>query len=91
MITINNIFKDVYQTNYFCLFSGIPIKDNLTNKDRLVLCASEIGGTAILVFLGCMGCVSNFYANQVIPHEQISWTFGLAVMVTIQVIIIFYQ
>ncbi|VEN62158.1 unnamed protein product [Callosobruchus maculatus] len=60
--------------------------DNMTTKERIVLCVSEIGGTATLVFLGCMGCVSGIYGEKgKIPHEQISWTFGLAVMVAVQI------
>lgn len=67
------------------MFSEIvQISDNLTTKDRIILCASELGGTAILVFLGCMGCVTSLSGGS-IPHEQISFTFGLAIMVSIQV------
>ncbi|XP_074032766.1 aquaporin AQPAe.a isoform X2 [Leptinotarsa decemlineata] len=62
----------------------IQVMDNMTTKDRVILCASEVGGTFILVFLGCMGCVSGI-AGGSIPHEQISFTFGLAVMVAVQV------
>lgn len=62
----------------------IQVTDDLTTLQRVVLCASEFGGTAILVFLGCMGCVTGI-AGGSIPHEQISLTFGLAVMVAIQV------
>ncbi|CAH1185864.1 unnamed protein product [Phyllotreta striolata] len=57
----------------------------MSTKDRIILCAAECGGTAILVFLGCMGCVSSLAAGGSIPHEQISFTFGLAVMAAIQV------
>ncbi|KAG5898936.1 hypothetical protein JTB14_004660 [Gonioctena quinquepunctata] len=58
--------------------------DNMTTKDRVILCAAEVGGTFILVFLGCMGCVGGITGG-IIPHEQISFTFGLAVMVAVQV------
>ncbi|CAH1113822.1 unnamed protein product [Psylliodes chrysocephalus] len=57
----------------------------MSTKDRIILCASEAGGTAILLFLGCMGCVNTLSAGGVVPHEQLSFTFGLAVMVAIQV------
>ncbi|CAH1953469.1 unnamed protein product [Acanthoscelides obtectus] len=64
----------------------VQVTDSLSTKERIVLCASEVGGTATLVFLGCMGCVSGIYGPLgKIPHEQISWTFGLAVMVAVQV------
>lgn len=57
----------------------------MTTLDRAVLCAGEVVGTAVLVFLGCMGCVTGIAAGGIIPHEQISLTFGLAVMVAVQV------
>ncbi|XP_049822687.1 aquaporin AQPAe.a isoform X2 [Aethina tumida] len=63
----------------------IQIGDNMTTVDRVVLFAGEVGGTAILVFLGCMGCVAGITSGNSIPHEQISWTFGLAVMVAVQI------
>lgn len=62
----------------------IQLTDNMSTKDRVTICAAEIGGTAMLVFLGCMGCVSSLASGGVIPHEQISFTFGLAVMVAVQ-------
>lgn len=60
------------------------IQDKLTTLDRVTLFASELIATGILVFVGCMGCVTRI-AGGSIPHEQISWTFGLAVMIAIQV------
>uniref|UniRef100_V5I9M7 Aquaporin n=1 Tax=Anoplophora glabripennis TaxID=217634 RepID=V5I9M7_ANOGL len=62
----------------------IQLTDNLTTKDRAIVFLSELAATAILVFLGCMGCVTAI-AGGSIPHEQISLTFGLAVMVSVQV------
>ncbi|KAK9888630.1 hypothetical protein WA026_000858 [Henosepilachna vigintioctopunctata] len=59
---------------------NIYVYDNLSNLDRIVLCFAEFLGTAMLVFLGCMGCV---YASP-IPAFQIAFTFGLAVMVAVQ-------
>lgn len=75
---------------YLFLAKIIEIKDNMSTKDRIILCASEAGGTAILLFLGCMGCVNTLSAGGVVPHEQLSFTFGLAVMVAIQVNIFFF-
>ncbi|XP_076269469.1 aquaporin AQPAe.a-like isoform X2 [Rhynchophorus ferrugineus] len=63
----------------------IQVTDNMTTVDRMVLFAGEVGGTAVLVFLGCMGCVTGIASGGIIPHEQISFTFGLAVMVAVQV------
>lgn len=47
---------------------------------------AELLGTAMLVFLGCMGCVGSL-GNQP-ALLQVSFVFGLAVMLVIQVIII---
>lgn len=69
---------------FIVLGKKIQIKDNMTTMDRIVLFMSEVFATAILVFLGCMGCVKDI-AGGFIPHEQISLTFGLAVMVSVQV------
>ncbi|KAG7212268.1 hypothetical protein KM043_012597 [Ampulex compressa] len=53
-------------------------------KNTLLTGLAELIGTAMLVFLGCMGCVSSL--GVVPPHLQITLTFGLAVMVVIQCI-----
>ncbi|KAL3281493.1 hypothetical protein HHI36_004700 [Cryptolaemus montrouzieri] len=40
----------------------------------------------MLVFIGCMGCISDIYTpstNQP-PHLQVSFTFGLAIMIAVQ-------
>jgi len=50
----------------------------------LMLFCSEFGATYVLVFLGCLGCVSGVYSTNSIPHEQISWSFGLAVLIAVQ-------
>jgi len=59
------------------------LTDKLNTLDRVVLCASEFFGTAILVFLGCMSCAVGLSGGSV-PHEQISLSFGLAVMISVQ-------
>lgn len=52
-------------------------------KTTLLTAAAEMIGTSMLVLLGCMGCIGSL---GVVPsHFQISITFGLAVMVVIQV------
>lgn len=63
----------------------IQISDDMTTTDRVVLCAGEVVGTAILVFMGCMGCVADITGGP-IPHLQISFAFGLAVMIAVQVV-----
>lgn len=51
-------------------------------KNTLRTGLAELLGTAILVFIGCMGCVSGLGVN---PHHlQVTLTFGLAVMIVIQ-------
>lgn len=52
-------------------------------KTTLVAGLAELVGTGMLVFLGCMGCIAGL--GVVPPHLQITLTFGLAVMVVIQV------
>ncbi|XP_061393625.1 aquaporin AQPcic-like [Musca vetustissima] len=50
--------------------------------DKICCFLAELVGTAMLVFLGCMGCVSTetFHNN----HLQMCLNFGLVVMVVIQ-------
>ncbi|XP_072761448.1 aquaporin AQPcic-like isoform X2 [Anoplolepis gracilipes] len=55
-----------------------------TMKSTLIAGLAELIGTAILVLLGCMGCVSGL--GVIPPHLQITLTFGLAVMLVIQCI-----
>lgn len=52
-------------------------------KTTLIAGLAELIGTGMLVFLGCMGCIAGL--GVVPPHLQITLTFGLAVMVVIQV------
>lgn len=52
-------------------------------KNTLITGLAELIGTAILVLMGCMGCIGSL---GVVPfHLQITLTFGLAIMVVIQV------
>lgn len=54
-----------------------------TVKNTLLAGLAELIGTSMLVFLGCMGCVGSL---GVVPSGlQIALTFGLVVMVVIQV------
>lgn len=59
------------------------VEGESTVKTALIVGLAELIGTAILVFLGCMGCIAGL--GVVPPHLQITLTFGLAVMVVIQV------
>ncbi|KAG5872515.1 hypothetical protein JTB14_014399 [Gonioctena quinquepunctata] len=58
--------------------------DHMPTMERMVLCLSEAGGTAILVFLGCMGC-SRGMTDADIPVGYIALTFGLAIMIGVQI------
>lgn len=58
------------------------VEDGGGVKTTLLTGFAEMIGTALLVFVGCMGCVASL---GVVPsHLQIALTFGLAVMVVIQ-------
>lgn len=51
--------------------------------DKISIFLAEVIGTGLLVFLGCMGCIGGLAG---IPtHLQICITFGLTVMLIIQV------
>lgn len=51
--------------------------------DTFLKGVAELVGTSILVFLGCMGCVGSLGVSP--PHVQSTLTFGLTVMIVIQV------
>lgn len=56
----------------------------MSMMDKVCIGAAELIGTGFLVFVGCMGCMSTM-APGGIPHAQISFTFGFAVMFAIQI------
>lgn len=58
------------------------MKEDATIWDTVLTGLGETIGTAILVFLGCMGCVGSMGLTPSLM--QISLTFGLAVMIAIQ-------
>ncbi|XP_017837135.1 aquaporin AQPcic-like [Drosophila busckii] len=50
--------------------------------DKITCGLAEVLGTAILVFLGCGGCIkTNLFPNN---HLQLAFNFGLAVLIAIQ-------
>jgi len=67
------------------MFLGLKkwVQGEGTVKSSLITGLAELIGTAILVFVGCMGCVTGLGVTP--SHLQITLTFGLAVMVVIQV------
>jgi len=63
-------------------------EDSTWNKTLAVL--GELIGTAILIFLGCMACLGSMKPHIIGPSMiHIAFAFGLAVMIAIQVQIIF--
>lgn len=56
----------------------------MSMMDQIRIGAAELIGTGFLVLVGCMGCMSTM-APGGIPHAQISFTFGFAVMFAIQI------
>lgn len=50
--------------------------------DIVALFLSELLGTALLIFLGCMGCIT---WGQPYNHLQVCLSFGLVVMIVIQI------
>jgi len=58
-------------------------KEDTTVMDMLPIILAEAIGTAILVFIGCLGCVGSMGTSRTLM--QISLAFGIAVMIAIQV------
>lgn len=69
-----------------CKKSKIKKKTKQFSRDVISLFAAEFVGTGLLIFLGCMGCISGV-GEDVITHHAGSLTFGLVVMMIIQVTI----
>lgn len=72
----------------FFFFFFVPGLNSLTNEtvsgwEIFTIALSETIGTAILVFIGCAGCIGSLGINPSVL--QISLTFGLAVLIAIQV------
>ncbi|KAH0945278.1 hypothetical protein HN011_006915 [Eciton burchellii] len=57
-------------------------KEDTRIMDMLPIILAEAIGTAILVFVGCMGCVGSMGTSRTLM--QISLAFGIAVMIAIQ-------
>ncbi|XP_014214758.1 aquaporin AQPcic-like [Copidosoma floridanum] len=56
--------------------------DSTSVRELLITALAEMLGTAILLLLGCMGCLGGL--TSVPPHLQITLNFGLTVMLVIQ-------
>ena len=58
------------------------MQEDATGWETLMFGLGEVIGTAILVFIGCAGCIGSM--DSVPSNLQISLTFGFAVMIAIQ-------
>lgn len=58
------------------------MKEDATGWETLLFGLGEMIGTAILVFIGCTGCIASLKVSPTVL--QISLTFGFAVMIAIQ-------
>ncbi|XP_017760333.1 PREDICTED: aquaporin-like [Eufriesea mexicana] len=56
--------------------------EDATGWETLIIALAEVIGTAILVFIGCTGCIGSLGVNPSV--FQLSLTFGLAVMIAVQ-------
>lgn len=56
----------------------------MSTVDKMSIFLAEFIGTALLVFLGCMGCVSGL-GSEPTPHLLTAIAFGLVVMMIIQI------
>jgi aquaporin related protein len=56
----------------------------MKSKEFIQVFLAEVLGTAILLFIGCMGCVMDYLPSYV-AHLQICLNFGFAVMICIQI------
>lgn len=65
-------------------YAPVPLLEHSLIAKRIAFFISEFLGTFILLFLGCSGCVAGIHSTP-IPHEQISFTFGFAILVAVQV------
>ena len=59
------------------------MKEDVTIPEILKMSVAELIGTAILVFLGCMGCIGSLTTTP--STLQGSLAFGLTVLIVIQV------
>ncbi|XP_017777700.1 PREDICTED: aquaporin AQPAn.G-like isoform X2 [Nicrophorus vespilloides] len=59
-------------------------KTTYQQPNMIALLVAEFLGTALLLFLGCMGCITG-YEETYISHYMPSITFGLTIMIIIQI------
>lgn len=69
--------------------SGLKKTDEGSTWDKFLILLAEMIGTAIFIFVGCMGALGNMKPYNEIGHTtsviELGLAFGLAVMVAIQV------
>ncbi|XP_025829899.1 aquaporin AQPcic-like isoform X3 [Agrilus planipennis] len=66
-------------------FLSTVSKNEEEKPSVLVLFLAEVVGTAMLIFLGCMGCATGMVDMDVLPHWS-GLNFGLTVMTVIQTV-----
>ena len=59
------------------------MKEDATGRETVTVAIGEIIGTAILVFIGCTGCIEGLGIHP--SFLQIALTSGLGVMIAVQV------
>ncbi|VEN62161.1 unnamed protein product, partial [Callosobruchus maculatus] len=64
-------------------YKRILTHDHLSMMDRLILFLAEYLGTAILVFLGCAGCVK-FREGSGPGALEVALAFGMAILIAVQ-------
>lgn len=76
------VISSLLRSSSCCNKLAEKLKMKTDTLDKICVFLAELLGTAMLVFLGCMGCVSTdvFHNN----HLQMCLNFGLVVMVVIQ-------
>lgn len=76
------MYKTIYRVFHVTGFKKLIQGDGAV-KNTVLTALAEVIGTSMLVFIGCMGCVGSLGVAP--SHLQIALTFGLAVMIVVQV------
>lgn len=81
---INVLIQIPSTVNYsFSSLSLPPSGMKQETLDKISIFLAELLGTALLVFIGCMGCIGSL--GVAVTHLNICLIFGLAVMMCVQI------
>lgn len=69
---------------YDLVAAGKDSSPEMSLRDKITVSIAELVGTALLVFVGCISCVNTLSSGSS-SHEAISFSFGFAVMLVVQV------